>query len=130
MMCSNYGRRFATLRFWVREVRMNPCDSSPVGSYQLPIDTYGISLTIFELFSYLQSVSAHPPVRPGYNDRYRSRSYRFVERQKSVVTLYDTAHSVCLWYGQVRSDAMNSRKALSDSLIRRPQIEQIIKWGW
>ena len=26
-----------------------------------------------------------PPVRPGYDDKYRYRSYRFVERQKSFL---------------------------------------------
>ena len=36
-------------------------------------------------------------------------------------------HSGCPWYGHVRSDAMNSRKALSDSPIPRPQIKQIRK---
>ena len=29
-----------------------------------------------------KGVSAHPPVRPEYDDKYRSRSYRFVDRQK------------------------------------------------
>ena len=33
---------------------MGPLDSPPTGSYLLPIDTYGLSLTVFELFSWLQ----------------------------------------------------------------------------
>ena len=40
---------------------------------------------LLALLSYLASsknVSVRPPVRPGYDDNYRSRSYRFVERQK------------------------------------------------
>ena len=28
-----------------------------------------------------------PPIRPGYDDKYRSRSYRFVERQKRPVLI-------------------------------------------
>ena len=37
-----------------------------MGSYQLPIDTYGPSLTVFELFSRLlkRFSSASPSVRP------------------------------------------------------------------
>ena len=39
----------------------------------------------YRFLSYLacsKSASVHPPVRPGYDDKYRSGSYRFVERQK------------------------------------------------
>ena len=40
---------------------------------------------LLPLLSYLagsESVYASPPVRQGYDDKFRSRSYRFVERQK------------------------------------------------
>ena len=59
-----------------------------MGYYQLPIDTYSIYLTVFcVMISYLaatKSVSARSPVRPEYDDKYRSRSDRFVERQDNT----------------------------------------------
>ena len=43
--------------------------------------THGLSLTFFELFNWLQK-RFRPFVRPpGYDNKYRSRSHRFVERQ-------------------------------------------------
>ena len=42
-------------------------------------------LNLLQFLSYLagsKNVSAGPPVRPGYDDKYRSRSYIVVERQK------------------------------------------------
>ena len=32
--------------------------------------------------SYLAGCKTFPPIRPGYEDKYRSRGYRFVEHQK------------------------------------------------
>ena len=47
---------------------------------------HGLSLTIFELFSWLQ-YRFLPPARPTMMyDKYRSISYRFVERQERVLT--------------------------------------------
>ena len=66
-------------------IGMSAFGSPPVYSYNLPIDTYGLSVTVFELFSWIRKrfrPSARPSVRPGYDDKYRPRSYRFVERQK------------------------------------------------
>ena len=61
-MCSICGRRFATPRFGVRgESGMGLFDSPPMGSYQLHIGTYGLSRTIFQLFSRLQN-RFHQPV--------------------------------------------------------------------
>ena len=54
--------------------------------------THGLSLTVFELFSWLQkrfSPLARPPVQPGYDDKYRSRSYRFVDRQTKENRIVD-----------------------------------------
>ena len=55
-------------------------------SYCFPIDTYGLSLSAF--LSYLLAPKAFPsirrPARLGHDDKYRSRRYRFVERQKVV----------------------------------------------
>ena len=61
-------------------------------SYWLTTDTYGLSVTVFELFGWLQN-RFRPSVRPGYDDKYRPRSYSFVERQKSLLhyTQRDTA---------------------------------------
>ena len=60
---------------------MGSFDIPPMGSYLLPIDTYGLSLTVFELFSWLQK-RVRPPVRPGYDDKHTLEAiYRFVERQ-------------------------------------------------
>ena len=66
-------------------IGMSSFGSPPVGSYLLPIDTYGQSPTVFELFSWLQKRFRPPDrlsVRPRYDDEDRSRSYSFVERQK------------------------------------------------
>ena len=54
---------------------MDPFDSSlmVMGSYYLPNDTYGLSLTVFELFSWLRK------------SIYHSRSYCFIERQKRPI---------------------------------------------
>ena len=53
------------------------------GGYRDVGDTYGLSMTVSELFlADPKSVSASPPVPPGYYDKYRSGSYCFVERQK------------------------------------------------
>ena len=38
-------------------------DSPHMGSYWLPIDTYGLSLTVLELYSWLQ-MRFRPPARP------------------------------------------------------------------
>ena len=46
-----------------------------------PSDTYGLSRTVFELFSWHQK-RFRPPIRAGYYDKYRSIGYRFVERKK------------------------------------------------
>ena len=43
-----------------------------------------LSLNVFELFSWLQKRLRPPVRRPGYDDKYRSRSSRFVERQKCI----------------------------------------------
>ena len=83
MMCSICVRRSTTPLFggtygsgWPHSVaRLCIPISTP------PIDTYGLCLTIVELFSWLQKRFC-PPVRPRYGDKYRSRRYCFVERQK------------------------------------------------
>ena len=44
-----------------------------------------INLSVDTFLSYFadsENVSARPLVRPGYDDKYRSINYRFVERQK------------------------------------------------
>ena len=63
---------------------MGQLDSSPMGFYWLPIDKYDLSLTVFELINRLQKHFRLPAhlTRIGYDDKYRSRSYRFVQRQK------------------------------------------------
>ena len=43
---------------------MGPFDSPPTGSYQLPVDAYGLSLTVFVLFRWLQKRFARPSARP------------------------------------------------------------------
>ena len=56
---------------------MSPFDSTPTGSYQFPIDTYDLSPTFLELFSWLQKrlrLPIRPPVRSRYDDKYRSRT--------------------------------------------------------
>ena len=52
-----------------------------MGSYQLPIDAHGQSLTVFELISWLKKQFC-ASARPEYDYKYCSRSYCFVERQK------------------------------------------------
>ena len=41
-------------------------------SYQLPIDTYGLSVTVFELFSWLQTRFSPSPARPSDPDTMRN----------------------------------------------------------
>ena len=53
-----------------------------MGSYKLPIDTCGLSLTIFELFRWLEK-RFRPSDPDTVTNTARSRSYRFVERKKS-----------------------------------------------
>ena len=62
----------------------------PIRAHGFLYDTYDLSLSVFELFSQLHKrfcSPARPPVRPGYGDKYRSRSYRFVERRKRLQTV-------------------------------------------
>ena len=49
--------------------------SPPMSSYYLPIGAYGLSLTVLGLFTWLQK-RFRPSIRPGYDHKYRSRSYR------------------------------------------------------
>ena len=75
---------------------LGPLDSQPVGSNLLPISTYyGVSLTVFELTSWPQNVSARPPVRLGYDDNYNSRSCCFVERKKNITNMLTPWFSEC-----------------------------------
>ena len=53
-------------------------------SNSLPIDKYGQSVTVLELFSFLQKRFC-PPVRAGYDDKCGSRSHSFVERQIPII---------------------------------------------
>ena len=62
-------------------IGMNSFGCLPMYSNKPSIDTYGLSDTVFELLSWLQNCF-RPPARPGYDNKYRSRSYHFVERQK------------------------------------------------
>ena len=39
-------------------------------------------MLVMALFSYSAGSKAFPPVRPRYDDKYRSRSHYFVEQQK------------------------------------------------
>ena len=62
---------------------------------------YGLSLTVFELFSWLQKRYCLPLVWPGYDDTYCSRSYCFIERQKMYhdtwyFLTYQTMYHACL----------------------------------
>ena len=57
---------------------MGPFDSPSMGSYLLPIDSYGLSLTVLELFSWFQR-RFRPLVRPSDPD---TKDYRFVEQQQ------------------------------------------------
>ena len=70
MMCSICGRQFTTPRFGVRGDQ-GWADSIP--RTLIPIssplyDTYGLSLTVFELFSWIQKLHFRPPVRPSDAD--------------------------------------------------------------
>ena len=66
---------------WVHGSRGMALSSPPASSYYLPIHRYGLSLTVFELFNWLKKHFC-PPVQPGYDDKYRPGSYRFVVRQQ------------------------------------------------
>ena len=85
MMRSICGRRYATSWFVIRGG--HGWANSVAGPW-VPISSplaHGLSRNVFELFSWFQrrfSPPLRPPVRPGYDYKYRSRSYRFVERQK------------------------------------------------
>ena len=63
---------------------IGPCDGPPMGvSYPLTHKVY-----LLQFLSYLagsKSVSL-TPIRSGYEDNYRSRSYRFVGREKRLLT--------------------------------------------
>ena len=67
---------------------MGPFNSPPMSCYQFLIETYGLSLTVCELFSWPQKrlrPSVRPPVSPSDTNtitNHRYRSYHFVERQK------------------------------------------------
>ena len=91
MMCSICGRRFVNLRFGERGgSEMNSFGSPPhTGFCYLSIDTYDLSLTVFELSSWLQECFRPPARREYHSGKYRSRSYHFVEGQKlySLLTL-------------------------------------------
>ena len=62
---------------------VGPFDCPPMGSYWLSIDTYGLSCTALKLFSWLQK-HLRPSVWPGYDNKYRSRSYRFIEQKQRI----------------------------------------------
>ena len=63
-----------------------------------------------------ESVSVHPPVRPGYGDKYRSGSYRFFERKRSRITKFcadshtDNGHDVANCF---RSEVITNNKPTS-----------------
>ena len=79
-MCSICGRRFATPRFEVRGgqrwAHLTACPLVPISS-PFPHMVYLLPL----LSSYLAGCKS-ASVRPGYDDKYRSGSHSFVERQK------------------------------------------------
>ena len=54
------GLRFATLPFGVRGVRDGP-DRPSMGSYKLPVDTYGLSLAVLSYLAGPKSVSVRLP---------------------------------------------------------------------
>ena len=95
MMCSICGRRFATSRFgdtWVSGI--GSFGSPPTGSYQLPIDTHGLSCTVCELLSCLLK-RFHPPVRPGCDYQRCSRSFPLRQAAKTGKKQYWQYH--LLW---------------------------------
>ena len=59
-------------------------DSPPTGSNYLATDIQDLLVTIFELFSWLLQKRFRPLVRPRYDDKYRPRSYCFVEQQQCI----------------------------------------------
>ena len=64
---------------------MGPFASAPMVPISSLIDIYGLYVTVFELFSWLQKPfrPLRPPARPPrIRCQYRSRRYSFVERQK------------------------------------------------
>ena len=87
MMCSICGRcpsnfqNFSTP--WGSGI--GPFGSPPMGSYLPPV-THLVYLLPF--LSYL-ACSKSTSIRPGYDDKYRSRSYRFVEQQQTNSDEYD-----------------------------------------
>ena len=124
MMFSICGRRFTTSRFggsvgWgCAHLIARPW--VPI-TLQLPTDTYGLSNTVFELFSWLKK--AFPPVRPGYDNKYRSRSYRFVQRKYvRRSSLKQTEISLTLYFRFVagsRRASISSRHFNSNSLYKQ-----------
>ena len=88
---ANWKGNFSTLRF-------TGLGGTSMGSYLLVVDTRGLSLTVFELSSWLQK-HLRPSARlTGYDVNCRCRSYCFVEQQKTRVTRNRAASR------QVRSD--------------------------
>ena len=85
MMCSICGRQFANPRFGVRGSRGRAYSvARPYVTISSPLTH--IIIYLLPLLRYLavyKSVSARQSVRPGYDDKCRSRSYCFVERRKS-----------------------------------------------
>ena len=67
MMCSVCGHRFTTPLFGVRGDRMSSFGGPPMYSYELTIDTYGLFVTVFEVFSWLQK-RFRPFARPSDPD--------------------------------------------------------------
>ena len=64
-----------------------PFDSPPMDSYELPVDM--VYLLPFSSYSSVQKRSfsaVRPSVRPGYDDKYRSKSYRFVDEAAKTFT--------------------------------------------
>ena len=59
-MCSIWGRQFTTPLFWIRGDGMSHSVALPCVPISSPINTYGPSLTVFELFRWLQK-RFHPP---------------------------------------------------------------------
>ena len=79
--------QFSTLRFGVGH--RGDVMGSGIGLFDSPPISSPLTLMVYLLpfLTYLagyKSISASPPVRPGYDDKYHSRGYRFVERRKRV----------------------------------------------